>query len=276
MVFSSPVDVERFEREGFLAVEDVFTPAEVEEAKAELSALVEGLRDSKRVLRNSYGEVWRDETSSVMIQFERGENPLCSDDPDLELRVRKFHDFVGVAPHLTFLACSHPRMKAILDELVGQNAIMLQNMALVKPPGGIVKPPHQDNAYFKVAPLEAVVGVWIALDDAEVENGCMHFWPGRHRAALRHFHGSDCEIVHDRLHLEDAVPAPLRAGGALFFSGLSPHWTPANSSALRRRALQFHYRSADSRLVKDEEYDALFIEPDGTPASCSAASRRGF
>ena len=268
--------VGNFERDGFLAVENLLTLAEVEGAKAELGALVDGLRAAKRVLRNGCGEVWGALDSSVMIQFERGEAPLRDDDPDLGLRVRKFSDFVGVASHLTHLARSHPRIHAILDELVGKNAILMQNMALVKPPGGVAKPPHQDDAYFKVAPLEAVVGMWIALDDAEVENGCMHFWPGRHRAALRHFHGSDCEIGPERLRLEDALPAPLRAGGALFFSGLCPHWTPINRSKSRRRALQFHYRSTDSRLVSDEEYDALFIERDGTPASCAAATRRGF
>lgn len=30
-------------------------------------------------------------------------------------------------------------------------------------------------------PLDATLGVWIALDDAGVENGCMHMIPGAHR-----------------------------------------------------------------------------------------------
>lgn len=268
--------VAAFERDGFLALEGVLSPEEVEEAKRELSSMCHDLRLEKTILSNAYGEVWRAKNSALMVQFERGKEALREDDPELELRVRKFHDFVGVAPHLSFLAQQQARIQEILSAILGARPVLLQNMALVKPPGGVAKPPHQDDAYFKIAPLNAVCGVWIALDEASQGNGCMHVWPGEHHEALRHFHGSDCEIVRDRLKTEDAVPVPLHAGGALFFSGLLPHHTPVNTSSQRRRALQFHYRSATSRLISDEEYDQLFVERDGTPASCSAAAKRGF
>ena len=68
-----------------------------------------------------------------------------------------------------------------------------------------------------------------------------------------------------------AVPVELRAGGALFFAGMLPHMTPPNTSPDRRRALQFHYRSATSQIVNQAEYDRVYAEADGTPASCAAA-----
>ena len=150
---------------------------------------------------------------------------------------------------------------------------MFQNMALVKPALiGSEKPWHQDNAYFKYAPLEKVVGFWMALDDADRSNGCMHVLPGWHRrGGLKHIHTGDCQIQPDRLAEKQPVAVELPAGGAMCFSGMLPHQTPPNRSPKQRRALQFHYRGLSTRVVDHEEYNRLFAEPDGTPASCEAS-----
>lgn len=278
----SEAQIAQYARDGFIALEDVLSPDEVEEARNSLSNLVDTLRENRKTLCNSYGEMWAAPDSRFKIQFERAAMPEGDADPDLELKVRKLHDFVGVDDNLTFLAKSQERIQGVLSGLIGRNPLLMQDMALVKPPFyGSEKPWHQDDAYFKVAPLEAVCGVWIALDEAVADNGCMHVLRGGHHiGALRHYHGSDCEITPDRLSekmdVRDTVAVPLQPGGAIFFSGILPHFTPPNHSAQRRRALQFHYRSLDSRLVGDEEYDAIFVEADGSPASCSAAAKRGF
>lgn len=185
-------------------------------------------------------------------------------------------NFTGEHPDLKRPVEAGHRLRGVVESLIGKNPHLFQEMALVKPPFiGSDKPWHQDNAYFSVAPLDAVIGAWIALDDAGVENGCMHMIPGGHKiGALRHFHGSVCEIVEGRLDTLKAVAVPVPAGGGLFFYGLLPHETPTNRSPHRRRALQFHFRSAESRVVDQEAYNSLFVEADGTPASCKAASAR--
>jgi len=41
--------------------------------------------------------------------------------------------------------------------------------------------PHQDATYlYTEPPQKSLLGFWIALDDATLENGCLHFWPGSH------------------------------------------------------------------------------------------------
>lgn len=75
----------------------------------------------------------------------------------------------------------------------------------------------------------------------------------------------------NRLDLGRAVPVELKAGGAMFFSGMLPHQTPPNRSPVRRRALQFQYRGSNTRAVAREEYDRVFVEADGSPATCAAA-----
>ena len=91
------------------------------------------------------------------------------------------------------------------------------------------------------------------------------------RGALKHFHGTDCEIVGDRLDINRAVPVGLEAGGVMFFSDLLPHETPPNRSRLTRRTLQFQFRGENTRKVRAEDYSEVFVEADGTLASCTAA-----
>ena len=238
---------------------------------------IQRLRTQRKESHNPYGNTWSASDGLLTIQFERTGAPIDADDPDLELKMRKFHDVKETSPTVAHIATAHPNIRAVLDIFVGREAILTQDMALMKPPGGVAKPWHQDDAYFKIAPLNAVCGVWIALDEANIGNGCMQVWLGGHHAsALRHFHGADCEIVPDRLTNKETIAVPLPPGGAIFFSGLVPHKTPINSSNTRRRALQFHYRSLDSRYLSDDEYNEVFIERDGTLASCAAATVRGF
>lgn len=245
--------------EGYVAFDAVLTAAEVEEARAALSRLVRLKAERAPGL------------GRLMVQFESGVDAAAAD----ELKVRKLMWFCEADPFLHGLAHGHPRIGGIVESLLGAGPILFQDMALIKPPLiGREKPWHQDNAYFSVAPLDSVLGVWIALDDATVANGCMHVLAGGHKQGpRRHHHTFDCEIVPERRDPARAVAVEIPAGGAMFFAGMLPHQTPANRSPERRRALQFHYRGANSQLVSRAEYDKIYAEADGTPASCAAVYR---
>ena len=168
-------------------------------------------------------------------------------------------------------------MATIARQILEDEPVLFQSMALIKPPKiGATKPWHQDNAYFSVSPLEAVCGVWIAIDEATVKNGCMHMLKGQHaKGPMLHEHRRDCEINVSRLDLSTLVPVPMKPGSALFFSGLIPHETPPNRSDSRRRALQFHFRGSQSEILTGPEYDKLFHTAEGLPASCEAIRREG-
>jgi phytanoyl-CoA hydroxylase len=174
--------------------------------------------------------------------------------------------------HSAFQALTeNPRLIGFLESLIGPKPIVYGDQALCKPARiGSAKPWHQDGAYFHYEPYEAGVDVWIALDDAGVENGCMHVLPGGHLTGPRkHVHLEDCTVEPGRLDVSGAMPVELRAGGIMLFSTLLPHYTPANRSEHRRRALQFFYRAGHTRLVTPEEHAHCFVEADGTQAACS-------
>lgn len=42
--------------------------------------------------------------------------------------------------------------------------------------------PHQDATFLYTEPLGQVMGVWIALEDATLNNGCLWFMPGSHKS----------------------------------------------------------------------------------------------
>lgn len=273
--------VEQFRRDGYLAFEEVLDDQEVQAARDELYRLVsESLQGGadKFELRNRRAVHSRE--NPFFVEFEKPLPGETIQDPRqlpreaAELRVRKLMNFCCASEFLNRLAMVPRRIHGVVASLLGANPILFQDMALVKPPYvGSEKPWHQDNAYFAVTPLEAVLGVWIALDAATVANGCMHVLVGEHRLGPRkHHHDRDCEIVPDRINAHRAVPVELPPGGAMFFAGMLPHQTPPNSSPQRRRALQYHYRAASSQIVAREIYDKVYAEPDGTPASCAAAN----
>ena len=273
--------------EGYLAFADVLTPSEVGQSRQALERTARELLESKdtqftppRFGKNEIhtGAWYQRPDSRSMMQLEPGFDPTGKAFKEIDGQVRKFMWFCSEDEVFQRLVSPGSRLHAVVSSLIGAHPILFQEMALLKPAFvGSEKPWHQDNAYFSVSPLNQVIGVWIALDDAGVENGCMHVIPSGHtEGAFKHHHGMDCEIDPELLTLERVRPVPIPAGGAMFFHGMIPHETPPNCSAQPRRALQFHFRGAGTQIVDDAAYDALFIDRLGAAASCRAASNPGF
>ncbi|MNV91690.1 Phytanoyl-CoA dioxygenase (PhyH) [compost metagenome] len=123
-------------------------------------------------------------------------------------------------------------------------------------------------AYGPLAYNKPVIGVWIALDDAELDNGCMHVIPGSHaEGATPHYAVRDWQICDTHIPVERDVAIPLKSGGLMFFHGLIKHGTPYNLSPKRRRALQFHYVGASAEKLTGKEYKRIFTN-EMTNAEC--------
>ena len=279
--------IQTYEEQGFIVLENIFTPEEIEQAQNALEDIVTQYafndalceyRPPANTKTNQSGAIFlAKDGSGLQFSTEPGYQPDPSRIHEISMRIRKFFHLEHAAPIIEKIVFSHPQMQPILRTLLQDEPVLFQSMALLKPPGGVEKPWHQDNAYFSTENPDSVIGTWIALDDATIENGCMHFLPGGHRhGPMRHHHTTDCEILPDRFDKSKAVAAPVRAGGIIFFHGNIPHQTPPNHSAQRRRALQFHYRAAGNPTVDRDAYDNIFAEKDGTPASCAAARPQNF
>lgn len=228
-----------YRQEGYLAVNDAFTPEEVAAAGQGLLDLIMG--------RNP-------DFNGVMFEAkaaERLDELSCEERQDA---VRKLMHFVDYEANLAAMA-AHPALLAAVARLLGEEPVLFQDMALIKPPNiGREKPWHQDHAYFDYPMGTKVVGVWIALDEATIANGCMHLQPQGHLSGpLPHFARRDWQICDTTIMGQPCVAAPLKPGGLLFFDGLLPHGTPTNHSKLRRKAVQFHYAGVSAKKVPREE-----------------------
>lgn len=224
-------EITRYREQGFLSVEGAFSPTEVAAGIAGLMELV---------MRPPAG------FTGILFEAKARELLPTLNQEQRQDAVRRLAYFVEFEPRLRALS-HHPRLLAVVRTLLGgREPQLFQDMALLKPPLlGREKPWHQDHAYFDYPLGTPIVGVWIALDEATIENGCMQVLPGRHREGpLTHFQRRDWQICDDAILGMESTAIPLRPGGLLLFDGLLPHGTPHNRSALRRRALQFHYAPA--------------------------------
>src|SRR5690606_10593011 len=115
--------------------------------------------------------------------------------------VRKLAWFVEYDERLKALS-HHPALLSVLARIMGEEAW------------------HQDFAYFNLPLGTQVVGVWIALDEALVENGCMHVIPGTHREGpVVHFQRRDWQICDTDVQVQRSVAIPLKPGSLLLFDG---------------------------------------------------------
>ncbi len=274
--------VARYREDGYLAFLNVLSPDEVRQASQGINALVHKYafneevtehvyKDSGKKVKNSRGMLFKSRTSDFHFQVE-GDYEAHPDRLDeLADNIRKFQSFDLELPIYDYISHQHPKLRALLGAVLGEDYLPYSSMALCKPAGiGAEKPWHQDLAYFAVNRFDGVAGVWIALDRATVDNGCMHVIPGGHRTGPRQHYWSkvDCEITTEEVNPADAVAIELPPGGMMIFDGLLPHETPANKSTLRRRALQFHYRSAATQVVPREDYMKKFARDDGLFIGC--------
>ena len=249
-----PEELDFFATNGYLAVENAFSRAEIEAALAGLMSLLAG-----------------DNPDFRGVMYERASTSVDIHKFSVEKKqdyVRKFMHFVEYQQDLLNLA-ENPDLLRVVSKIVGGSPELFQDMALLKPPRiGREKPWHQDHAYFNYELQARVVGVWIALDKATTENGCMVVLPGSHlKGPVVHFRRRDWQICDTDANQGKAVAVPLEPGGALFFSSLMHHGTPNNQSTMRRRAIQFHYCPKGTIKVSEEERMAVFGE-EGKNVTC--------
>lgn len=229
-----PLDIEQFRQDGFLAI-----PA---------------LADAATV--RAIGAVY-DDMLSGQIDVTPTDNPLG--------RITR-QIMVPSTYHAIF------RENAALDAgrqiarqlLLTDNPRPVFDMLIYKEPGQTATTPwHQDYSYSQMPfapagikiPSDEVVQFWLALDDVDESNGCMHFVPGAHRQPLlQHFiAGGEAdysqrllaiENPEEVLALDTVVACPLKAGGATVHNYGTPHYTSGNHTTDRpRRAYIFNFSS---------------------------------
>jgi ectoine hydroxylase-related dioxygenase (phytanoyl-CoA dioxygenase family) len=156
---------------------------------------------------------------------------------------------------------THPRVLDSVEAVLGPDVLLLASNFFCKYPaeerGERFVAWHQDVTYWGLEPPRAITA-WIAIDDADVDNGCMRVIPGSHRLGLLR-HGTSAragnllsinqEVPDGLVDETRAVSLPLRAGQMSLHDGLLLHGSPANRSTRRRCGLAVRFTTPDVRQV---------------------------
>lgn len=246
----SPDDVQFFVEQGYLIVPDLITPDELDELKNDLVALARGQYPCETL------------------------QPLpadLSDDAVLK-RILCIHQPHFISPVVEKYV-RHAKICSILSQITAAHLPFwdgrvkcMQSMAFVKPPDFQGQAWHQDEIYIPTRD-RSLIGAWIAIDDATIQNGCLWVVPGSHRSGYlypQHDHNNpdEFDFAQESFGFDESaeIPVEVKAGSLVFFNGYLLHRSRKNRSNVYRRVLVNHYMNAWSLLpwsLKDGEHVAM-------------------
>ncbi len=141
----------------------------------------------------------------------------------------------------------NPDLAQVAKDLGMAQPLLSQSMYIFKQPriGGEVIC-HQDSTFLYTEP-HSCIGMWFAMEDATLENGCMWGLPGHHKSPLkkRHYRNAEGKLVTEKLNdtawpEEDRVPLEVKQGSLIVLHGQLPHLSGANTSDKSRQAYTLH------------------------------------
>ena len=153
----------------------------------------------------------------------------------------------------------HPEILDMVGQVIGPDFALWNSSFFAKPPkNGKRTPWHQDGEYWPIRPL-ATCTVWIAIDDATPENGCLRVIRGSHKdASLKQHRTVDAddvtlhqELMPDQYNEEDAVDLVLEAGQISLHDVFILHGSEANTSANARRGMTLRFMPTTSVFDRD-------------------------
>lgn len=146
----------------------------------------------------------------------------------------------------------------VLIKIVSPNLKCMQSMLFVKGPGKAGQAWHQDEYYIPTRD-KSLVGAWIAIDDATVDNGCLWIIPGRPGYMMQRVKNesneyADVDTIDVSPYEDQMIPVEVNSGSVVFFNGYTLHSSRRNKTTHHfRTALVNHYMSAESMLPWDQD-----------------------
>ncbi len=242
-----------FLRDGALVVERFIDPGRCADLTRHAEALARTLASADQPVFSTRthahsGERTFVESAAAVHVFH--EEEAVDEDGRLRVEPARAVNKIGHALHdldPLFAALSRaPALERMLRLLGLADPLLIQSMLIYKQPGigGEVRW-HQDATFLNTDPI-TVTGLWLALEDATVDNGCLWLRPGAHRGPLRALFADDGEgLALETLDARpwpagDAVPVEAPAGTLIALHGLAPHRSDANRSSGSRVAYALH------------------------------------
>ncbi|WP_316810752.1 phytanoyl-CoA dioxygenase family protein [Pedobacter heparinus] len=250
----SPDQIIFYKENGYVIIEDFLNTAELEE--------------------------WRSSVTAALIERNGQKMPGKAIKIDEADGINKDADyFNNVFDQLLNLWQTNDRVKKLmLDERIGKMAADLSgsdgiriwhDQALIKKPWANPTSWHLDTPFWSFSDRNAL-SIWVALDDATLENGCLFFIPGTHRQTTFENPGIGKNMgaifdFYPQFKTLNSVPAVMKAGSCSFHNGLTVHGAHANMTPGFRRAMTCAYMpdgntfNGEPNILPDEYVNSMKV-----------------
>lgn len=234
-----------YQENGFLILENFLAPTEIDELRAAVSEAVAQMGKQKIAGEGNKdlveGETYYDRVFVQRVNLWKI-NPV----------IKKY-----------FLAANLGEMLCRLTGASGMR--MWHDQTLQKQPWANPTAWHLDNPYWSFHSPQAI-SIWIALDEATLQNGCLYYLPGSHK--LARYDNVDIGQNMDALFRHypefkniEPVAAIMKAGDAGLHGGLTAHAAGPNMTPRWRRAMTCAYMPEGARFngqqnILSDEYVA--------------------
>jgi phytanoyl-CoA hydroxylase len=263
----NPEQIAAYDRDGFLVLENFVDQSACDSLRARAEELVREFDPAGVVSIFSTHEQTRTSDdyfldSGDKLHFFFEENAFLSDGSLRQSKERSINK-IGHALHdldPVFDNFSRtPEIKQLVSDLGITQPLLLQSMYIFKQPriGGEVTC-HQDATFLFTEPLR-MVGLWFALEDATIDNGCLWAIPGGHKLGLKS-RFLRAEGGGTRFEVFDETPWPeerlqsleVKKGTLIVLHGLLPHLSRENRSSKSRHAYTLHVIDAAARYPESK------------------------
>lgn len=277
MAFVTQEQIQKLNTEGFLVLEKFFTSEECDAMRAQIQNIIAGMdvpphcrtefstQQEEQLQAQGSADYFLTSGDKIRFFFEKG---VFDEKGNFLVPKEKSINKIGHALHAhdpVFRQITHAcKVQDLARKLGLENPVVVQSMYIFKQPGiGGEVTPHQDATFLHTEPLGRVLGVWIALENAIQENGCLWFIPGSHtsgitRRMVRAPAGAiPCtQFVGSEQAYDDSqfVPAPVRKGGLVLIHGEVVHKSDPNLSDKSRHVYTFHLMEAKDTTWSKENW----------------------
>jgi phytanoyl-CoA hydroxylase len=222
--------VQFYQDKGFIVIEDFLSPEELEHWRKAVTAAVKdraGIKIPGKDIKIGESDGINEDADYFGKVFDQLLNLWQTNDDVREMMLDQ-------------------RLGKMAAQLAGVDGIRIfHDQALIKRPWANPTAWHLDTPFWSFSDRNAI-SIWVALDNATLENGCLYFIPGSHK--ITNFDkitiGRNMDGVFDvypQLKNSAPVAVPMKAGSCSFHNGLTIHGANANMTNGFRRAMTCAY-----------------------------------